>query len=330
MDLERMLRLCRSQQWRISDLDWSVPPRRFGREDEIAVVQYFTDMAGIELLAASLFEVQRDATDDPTLRAIFASFVRDERRHARVAARLARHYDVHGYRQYTRNTHLRRFRPRFVELVRRVAPGVANLYITTGELLLDIALLRSLGDFVDDPMSRQAMRLINRDEARHIAVDYRMVEHYASEEFLAQAREPQSLVDEARAGLAILRFMLSARPFFKDVFFAPLERVDPGGERMLAAFKRIQLLGEKPSIGRHPFSRFLRGLQRVYDHPWGGPLLGSLIQRLIGLDPRAIGQLYDEAEARRARAMDVDALAAEALAVKSGGGSFAEARRRAG
>ena len=139
-----MLDLCRRDQWRIEDLDWSVRPRELSREDEIAICQYFTDMSGIELLAGALFELQRDNARDPTLRAIFESFVVDEERHSRVALLLAKHYDVHRYQRYELNPHLVRFRKHFVEAVRHVAPDVANAYITTGELLLDIALLRSL------------------------------------------------------------------------------------------------------------------------------------------------------------------------------------------
>ena len=61
----------------------------------------------------------------------------------------------------------------------------ANAYITAGELILDVALLRSLDDYVADEMSHRAMYLINRDESRHIAIDYRMVEYYASPEYAA-------------------------------------------------------------------------------------------------------------------------------------------------
>ena len=49
---------------------------------EEAIVQLFTDMAGIERLAGALFREQGRRVADPTLRAIFATFVTDELRHA--------------------------------------------------------------------------------------------------------------------------------------------------------------------------------------------------------------------------------------------------------
>src|SRR5947209_1991231 len=128
MDLERMLDKCVRDQWSIGDLDWSLPPPVLPRDKEEAVVQAFIDMAGIELLAGALFEVQRDKTDDPILKKIFATFVADEKRHSAVAARLAQHYDVHHYRVYRESESLVRFRPHFLALVEHASPEIANAY----------------------------------------------------------------------------------------------------------------------------------------------------------------------------------------------------------
>src|SRR3982750_1724115 len=98
MDLGRMLDKCVRDQWSITDLDWSLSPPQMPRAKEEAVVQYFIDMTGIELLAGALFDVQRKTATDPTLMKIFSTFVADEKRHAAVAARLAQHYNVHHYR----------------------------------------------------------------------------------------------------------------------------------------------------------------------------------------------------------------------------------------
>ena len=89
MDLERMLDKCRKGQWRIDQLNWNVEPRKLSRKDEIAIVQYFHNMAAIERLAGALFAVQRDIVEDETLKKIFATFVADEERHAQAAEKLA-------------------------------------------------------------------------------------------------------------------------------------------------------------------------------------------------------------------------------------------------
>jgi hypothetical protein len=291
-----------------------MPPDR-----EIAVVQYFTDMSAIERLAGALFEEQRRRTTDPVLQQIFATFVRDEIRHSHVAQRLADHYDVHKLRHYQPDEALRRFAPAFVHAVRFLSAEYANTYITTGELLLDVALLRSLSDYVGDPTCSEAMRLVNRDESRHIAIDFHMIEHYASEAYAREleAEVPLPLREQVRAWMAFARVFRYARPFFTRVFFEPMRRTDPEGKRIREAFKRVQLLSAKPRVAARPFNRFLLTLQRIHNHPVSGAVLGRILVRFTGVDAEYLRILYREDEFRRAATLDFDTLAAEALA--SGG-----------
>jgi hypothetical protein len=321
LDLDRMLDKCVREQWKLDDLDWSVRPKSLARDDEIAVVQYFTDMAGIERLAKALFEEQRRRATDPTLQKIFSTFVVDEERHAQAAERLAAHYDVHHHRDYAQTPALVRFTPHFLHAIRQFSAEVANVYITTGELLLDVALLRSLDDYVDDDMSRQAMRLINRDESRHIAVDYHMAEYYASgayQDWLArQPRRP--LRAHAGAWWAFLNMLYFAGPFVKAVFIEPMRMTDPSGRRIKEAFKRAQLLGKKPDVAARPFTRFVVAIQRVYENPALQPIVGRFAARLAGLPPEVLVTLHTDEEARRAMHMSYEALAEEALAAKYAG-----------
>ena len=318
MDLDRMLDMCCKGQWKIDDLDWSAPPRAMGRDEEMAIVQYFTDMAGIERLAGALFDEQRKRAENDTLKKIFATFVADEERHARAAERLARYYDVHRFRTYEMSPSLVTFRKHFVHAVRFLSAEIANVYITAGELVLDVALLRSINDFVHDEMSQRAMDLINRDESRHIAIDYYMVEYYASPSYQAwlQKQPPQPLRERARAMWAFANVLFSAKPFFRDVFFRPMTMVDPSGKRLREAFKRGQLLGSKPEVEARPFWRFITSLRTTVKHPVLGPILGGVASRLAGVPSHLMYDLYTEGEYRRASGMSYDDLAAEALAAK--------------
>jgi len=313
-----MLDKCVRDQWSIDDLDWSIPPPQLPPDKEQAVVQYFTDMAGIELLAGALFEVQRDKTPDPTLKKIFATFVADEKRHSAVAARLARHYDVHHFRTYTESPSLTSFRPHFLALVQNTSPEIANAYITSGELILDVALLRSLDDYVADEMSHQAMHLINRDESRHIAIDFHMTEHYCSDEYLAEiARRPRPSVREmARMTRGLATMMWHAKPFLREVFLTPMDKTDPSGRRIHEAFKRIQLVLRKPTVARAAFPRFMIAMQELYNHPVIGAVFGRVLLRILGAEPRAAKILFTQEELARTRQMSFDELAEEALAQK--------------
>jgi len=313
-----MLDKCVRDQWSIADLDWNLPTPALPRDKEEAVVQYFTDMAGIELLAGALFEVQRKTARDPILAKIFATFVADEKRHAAVAARLAKHYDVHHHRDYVESPSLTRFRPHFLALVERTSPEIANAYITSGELILDVALLRSLDDYVADDMSRRAMHLINRDESRHIALDFHMTERYASDEHLAEVRRrPRpSLRELAHGTRALVTMMWHAKPFLNEVFLAPMNRTDPSGRRVTEAFKRIQLVMRKPTVARTPFSRFMIAVQDAYNHPIVGRLFGRLLLRALGSDERAAKILFTPEDLARSQRQSFDEMAEDALAAK--------------
>jgi len=318
MDLGRMLEKCVRDQWSIDDLDWSLAPPDLPRDKEEAVVQYFTDMAGIELLAGALFDAQRKKTTDKTLNKIFSTFVADEKRHSAVAARLAQHYDVHHYRDYVESPSLTAFRPHFLALVEKSSPEIANAYITSGEVILDVALLRSLDDYVADEMSHAAMHLVNRDESRHIAIDFHMTEKYASPEYLEELRRrPRPSPREFATFIAALaKMMWFAKPFLQEVFLAPMDRTDPSGRRIKEAFKRIQLLMRKPTVSRTPFGRFMTALQNLYNRPVVGKLFGPVLLRVLGAEDRAARFLFTPEELARSQRMTFEELAEEAVAAK--------------
>jgi len=309
--------MCREGQWSVGDLDFSQVPRPMSPEDESSVVQYFTDMAQIERLAGALFVEQERRVADPTLKQIYASFVVDEMRHSHVAQMLADHYDVRRLRTYRTSPSLERFFPHFVDAIRHLADDVANAYITSGELILDIALLRSIDDFVADPLSAQAMELINRDESRHIAIDYHMVGYYASDEYArARTKTRGSLRERAVAARTFAAMTLWGRPFFRDVFFGPMDRIDPTGERLREAFKRMQLLGTRPGLEELPLTKFWSSMMTLYNKPWMGRIGKEAVARVVGAEPRFMEHLATEEELARARAMTLDELAEDALAAK--------------
>ncbi len=319
MDLEKMLERCERDQWSVGDLDWTRRPRPMSREDEMAIVQLFTDMSGIERLAGALFLEQQRRVENPTLRAIFATFVKDEVRHSHAAQMLADYYDVHHYKTYRQSPTLTAFTPHFIDAVRHLSDDVANAYITMGELILDIALLRSINDYVHDEMSAAAMELINRDESRHIAIDYHMSEYYSSDAYSDKMAEHQASVtlsEQIKAGWTFVNMLYHAQPFIQDVFFRPMRLVDPEGKRFREAFKRMQLLGRREVTSRRPFTKFLRFLQDGIEHPVAGRFVGDFFSRIAGVEKGFMQTLFDQEELARARRMTYDQMAQEALGAK--------------
>jgi hypothetical protein len=308
--------MCHEGQWSVGDLEWSQAKRAMSEDDERSVVQYFTDMAQIERLAGALFVEQQRRVADPVLKEIYATFVIDEMRHSHVAQMLADHYDVHRWKTYRPSKSLERFFPHFVDAIRHLADDVANAYITSGELILDIALLRSIDDFVADPLSAQAMELINRDESRHIAIDYFMVGFYASDEYRQRAKPKRSLREQAVAAQTFVAMTALGRPFFRDVFFGPMDRIDPTGARLREAFKRMQLLGARPGLDALPLVKFWSSMMTLYHQRWMGRRGKELVARVVGAEPRFMEHLATEDELARARTMSLDDLAEEALSAK--------------
>lgn len=310
-----MMKRCLREQWTLDSVRWNAPVVATTPEMEEAIVQCFTDMAAIEGLAAALFEEQARRAESPTLRRIFESFVADERRHAEAALRLAARHDVRKLRRYAARPALTRFAESFVDAVRHLPPDVANAYIMVGELILDTALLRSLDDAVDDPVTREVMRLVNRDESRHIAVDFHMFDHYASEDYARRAAaEPARPASARIAGaIALCRVLQSARPFFRQVFVEPMALVDPSGQRLKEAVKRLQIVLRRPGADRQPFVRFMGAVFSAYQHRAVRAVAGPALERLFGIEPDLLRRLYTEHELRCAAGKTMEELAREAL-----------------
>jgi len=318
MDLEKMMDRCGRERWNLDALDWDAPVRPTTVEMEEAIVQCFTDMAAIERLAAALFEEQARRAESPTLRRIFESFVADELRHAEAAERLAARHDVRHIRRYPERPSLTRFAASFVDAVRYLPPDIANAYIMVGEMILDVALLRSLDEAVDDPVTRDVMKLVNRDESRHIAVDFHMFDYYASDAYAARAANSNArpIGDQVAGAVALCRMLKHARPFFRQVFFAPMALVDPSGRRLKDAAKRLQLVLRRPGAERRPFVRVVRGIFSAYEHPVARAAFGPAMERLVGIEPELLRRLYTERELRNALTMTTEELAADAVATR--------------
>ena len=162
LDTSKLLARCIAGQWSINDFDWSQkPPLTFSREKEQRVCYYYANMMYIERMAAALFLALSRRVYDPVLRAIYESFHGDELRHSHAAARLMDYFDVHHYRIYTPSRAMTRFIPYFTRLVESSNLAFANSLVLMGELVLDIAFLRALNDYVDDPLARAVVEKIN-------------------------------------------------------------------------------------------------------------------------------------------------------------------------
>ncbi len=89
--------------------------------------------------------------------------------------------------------------------------------------------------------------------------------------------------------------------------------VDPSGRRLKEAIRRLQIVLRRPGADRQPFVAFIGALFSAYQRPVVRAVAGPVLERLVGIEPELLRRLYTEHELRRAAAMTVDELAAEAL-----------------
>jgi hypothetical protein len=283
VDLDRMLERCERGQWKLDEFDWTRRPIAMGPEREREVCQYFVDMSYIERLAGALFRSLAERLEDPRLRAIFASFALDELRHSHAAARLADHFDVHHHRVYTPSIAMVRFIPYFIGMIDSLSPAFATSFILTGELILDVALLRGLNEYVDDPLARAVVERINQDESRHLAMDMHMTEHFAGASLEPLAR----VATNPWLGADFWGALLWGPGFFADVFFRPMAVLDPSQEQLRDVMRRLRRFYDRRSVDGNPAVEHFRGVAAFFETNLGsllGTILEEIFRRTVGVD----------------------------------------------
>lgn len=284
LDLDKMLDRCNKGQWNVNDFDWSQKPKvKLSKEKEIRVCNYYMNMSYIERLAGALFLALSKRMTDPRLKAIYETFYEDELRHSHAAAKLMDYFDVNHYRFYTPNQAMIRFIPYFTRAVDTLNPAFANQFILGGELILDIALLRSLNEYVDDPMSRAVVEKVNQDESRHITMDFFMTEYCATHDLKATK-------GDGRKGIFNPDFrgvMTWGPPFFNEVFFRPMQFMDPEQKQMADVSRRLRRFYMRPEVQDNPVVKDTNAMFERMESPVGRRVLGvarKAIKATTGID----------------------------------------------
>jgi hypothetical protein len=125
--------------------------------------------------------------------------------------------------------------------------------------VLDGALVKYLYDEVDDPVCREVFTRINADEARHLAVDFYMLERYGREPVVANARYTLAAAVHPAVLYALVLGYLPLLPRMRkniDVLGVPPEALHACVQRY------IELAEQSPAVGRHPTYALFRQLSR--------------------------------------------------------------------
>ncbi len=175
LDLDHMLSQTRKGQWSLDEIDWSAPlegadalsPRQ---RHEAGLALLFT--AGLERQAARIFRLAARFADDERARRIYTLFDADECRHAEAEIRLARRYGARWRDLPLPTRAMFHALSRDLERDDRGIHEFSAAIIVLFELALDGILIPTLRKQVRDPLQDQVFTRIDQDEARHLAMDY--------------------------------------------------------------------------------------------------------------------------------------------------------------
>lgn len=257
MDLERLQEKCQRFQWDVSDIDFGAPGADCVSDQQAgALLPFMSDLYWIETVASVVFASMAARETDPTRKAIFTTFAADEQRHADAEHELMIRWGIAGRRQRPRpNPSVAKLLDTLERTADRVHPSVFAAIVPMTELVLDGALVKYLVRTVDDPVCQAVFEKINADEARHLAMDFYMLEYYGRTYSLLS-----NTVDFVKS--------MCARDVLYGLFFGymptlvrsrrSIEGMGMDIGEVTKAMERYILLGERnKDIARHPAYRVM-------------------------------------------------------------------------
>ena len=281
MDLQRLEHKCHALQWSTDDVDWDAPGReRVSEAQAASLAGFMGDLYWIESIAAIVFEAMAARADDPVQERIFRTFAIDEQRHADAElALMARWGMIPRGETPTPNLNAANLIEALLKNAHNVHPSVFSAIIPLTELVLDGALVKYLEASIDDPLCHEVFLKINADEARHLAMDFHMLEHYGREhsvlqnslEFLKSFARPSSLYAMFFGYVPMLargRHNVDRTGLSQDEIFRCMNRY-------------IALSDRNPDIARHPAYRVMREYAKLVVS--GNTAVGDALVRLSDL-----------------------------------------------
>ncbi|MBK7155337.1 MAG: ferritin-like domain-containing protein [Sandaracinaceae bacterium] len=316
LDLTQMLAKIEAGYWHLDDVDWDQPGQELIREDQYAQLRDFMcDLVWIEHVGAKGFAALARLAPDPQLVAIYHHFEREEEQHARAELALMRRWGMVAPGEIpVANTNVRLVMQWLDQHADQLDFATLTCVIAMLEVALDGALVKLLLDEVADPVCHQVFALINRDEARHLAIDFHVMELVGM-----SARSRQALKFAAKTVKPVhLGGLLAYVPLLSRMR-NNLMKMGLDEERLYKAIRRFDEVGSRsPATERLPAYRFVRAHGRMMvdrSHPYHYvadalvSLTGAIPERALGPLPSWTRSLLEHPPAAHARQMQAAAQA---------------------
>lgn len=303
-DFDDMLQTIKDKQWSLADIDWAAPGAETMTEESRArLTPFMADLVWIEHIGARGFAALAKKAPTATIREIYQHFHAEEQKHANAELALMRRWGMlDGDRIPEPNTQVK-MAIKVLDTYGDSLPlsSLAAL-IPLLEVALDGALVKFLTDEVTDPLCNEVFRNINSDEARHIAVDFEVLDLIGEGGVVAQLVRTAELLDPRIVVGLIVVFVPLINKMRDNVVAMGLDEVKLmnavrryakiGGRgahtRRLVSYQVLKELGNMIVDRHHPYHRFLADpLVRVTNHV-PAQLLGRPQSWVEGLSPESI------------------------------------------
>ena len=177
-DFDQMLQTIKDKQWSLADIDWDAPGVESMTDEQRAKMKPFmSDLVWIEHVGARGFASLATKAPTPVIKEIYEYFHAEEQKHANAELALMKRWGMLEDGQMPEPNINVRMAIKVLDSYGDNLPltGLAAL-IPLLECALDGALVKFLLDEVQDPVCHEVFRHINSDEARHITVDFQVLE----------------------------------------------------------------------------------------------------------------------------------------------------------
>ena len=301
-----MLETVRDRQWALADIDWDAPGAELiTAEQRPRLAAFMADLVWIEHVGARGFAALTRKAPPGALREIYRYFHAEEQKHANAELALMKRWGM-----------LEDGKVPEPNVQVRMAISVLDRYgddmpftalaalIPMLECALDGALVKFLLEEVRDPLCHEVFRHINSDEARHIAVDFEVLDRVGAGSLRRLVLDSATMLQPTMVlGLLVvlvpllnkMRDNIVSMGLVEKRLYNAIKRYSSNGDRgahtwRVPAYHVFKAQGSMMINRRHPYHRVL-----------ADPLVAitDLVpRRLLGGQPTWSKQLTHEPVAR--------------------------------
>lgn len=256
LDLDKMLAKIKASQWALADIDWNAPGAELVTDDPVLYPKlkaFMADLMWIEHVGARGFAAMARKAPTETLREIYRYFHAEEQRHANAEMALMKRWGMlDGEEMPEPNINLRLVIDWLDTYSDDMPLEVLGSVIPMLEITLDGALCKFLLDTVKDPVCHEAFEKINGDEARHLGVDFHVLEMLGHGSAYRLALRTTATLLNPKLLLGILAYLPLLNRMRDNIVELGLSE-----ERLYEAMRKFRRVGGTPMGRRNPWYQII-------------------------------------------------------------------------